>query len=105
MLASFAMEGLLTFNGQPAGKKTQHLVGFVGQEDSHHLPGLSVRETLLFAAHLKLRHLSKRERVARAEEVLSMLGLNLCADNLVGGPLLKGSSTPLQPSPLLVCSI
>lgn len=96
------MEGSLTFNGHSAGKKTQHLVGFVGQEDGHHFPGLSVRETLLFAAHLKLRHLTKRERVARAEEVLSILGLSLCADNLVGGPLLKGSSAPFQPSPLPV---
>lgn len=36
--------------------------------------------------------MSRRSKLARAEEVLKMLGLEDCADNLVGGPVLKGIS-------------
>lgn len=32
------------------------------------------------------------QHVSRAEAVIRMLGLKLCADNLVGGELLKGIS-------------
>lgn len=46
---------------------------------------LQVRETLRYAAALRMRGASSVEQSARAEEVLRMLGLKLCADNLVGG--------------------
>jgi ABC-type multidrug transport system ATPase subunit len=36
--------------------------------------------------------MSRRSKLARAEEVLRMLGLEDCADNLVGGQVLKGIS-------------
>jgi ABC-type multidrug transport system ATPase subunit len=36
--------------------------------------------------------MSRRTKLARAEEIIKMLGLEDCADNLVGGPLLKGIS-------------
>lgn len=36
--------------------------------------------------------MSKRTKLGRAEEIIRMLGLEDCADNLVGGPLLKGIS-------------
>ena len=62
-------------------------------DDDHHLPALTVRETLRFAAILKLPHtISRKRKFARAEEVLRMLGLQNCADNMVGGELLKGIS-------------
>ncbi|KAG8761944.1 hypothetical protein FRC11_012005 [Ceratobasidium sp. 423] len=68
-------------------------IAFVEQEDDYHLPALTVRETLRYAAILRLpRTMSRKSKIARAEEVMKMLGLDLCADNLVGGELLKGIS-------------
>lgn len=52
-----------------------------------------MRETLRYAAQLTLPHtLPRRRKLARAEEVLRMLGLRDCADGVVGGELLKGIS-------------
>jgi ABC-type multidrug transport system ATPase subunit len=36
--------------------------------------------------------MSRRSKLARAEEMINMLGLDDCANNLVGGPVLKGIS-------------
>jgi ABC-type multidrug transport system ATPase subunit len=52
-----------------------------------------VRETLRYAAILRLpQTMSRRRKLARAEEMINMLGLGDCANNLVGGPVLKGIS-------------
>lgn len=52
-----------------------------------------MRETLRFAAIIKLpSSISRKNKIARAEEVLRMLGLRECADIMVGGELLKGIS-------------
>ena len=62
-------------------------------DDDYHLPALTVRETLRFTAMTKLPStISRKRKLARAEEVLRMLGLQACADNMVGGELLKGIS-------------
>ncbi|CCO31313.1 hypothetical protein BN14_05352 [Rhizoctonia solani AG-1 IB] len=74
-------------------KNMRNQVAFVEQEDDYHLPALTVRETLRYAAILRLpTTMSRKSKIARAEEVIKMLGLDLCADNLVGGELLKGIS-------------
>jgi ABC-type multidrug transport system ATPase subunit len=81
-------------NGQPFDSSSMaSLVAFVEQEDAHHLPALTVRETLSYAARLRLRGKSAAECEARAEEVLRMLGLKTCADNLVGGEVRSCSSS------------
>ena len=62
-------------------------------DDDYHLPALTVRETLRYAAMIKLpSNISRKTKIARAEEVLNMLGLRECANVLVGGELLKGIS-------------
>ncbi len=62
-------------------------------DDDYHLPALTVRETLRYAAMIKLPStISRKTKIARAEEVLNMLGLRDCANVLVGGELLKGIS-------------
>jgi len=91
--AHFEHEGSILFNGQPHSRANRDLVSFVEQEDEYHLPALTVRETLRYAAILRLpRTMSRRSKLARAEQVIKMLGLEDCADNLVGGPVLKGIS-------------
>ncbi|KAF7306405.1 Pleiotropic drug resistance proteins (PDR1-15), ABC superfamily [Mycena indigotica] len=91
--AHFETSGELLFNGLPATDDVRHSVAFVEQEDDYHLSALTVRETLRYAAILRLpAKMSKKRKIARAEEVLLMLGLKDCADVLVGGELLKGIS-------------
>ncbi|CAE6447201.1 unnamed protein product [Rhizoctonia solani] len=91
--AGFKPEGSILFNGRPVNKSMREHVAFVEQEDDYHLPALTVRETLRYAAILRLpKAMSRKSKIARAEEVMKMLGLDLCADNLVGGELLKGIS-------------
>ncbi|CAK5265002.1 unnamed protein product, partial [Mycena citricolor] len=91
--AHFEMTGDILFNGQPASSETRTAVAFVEQEDDYHLSALTVRETLRYAALLRLpAKMSRKRKIARAEEVLLMLGLKDCADVLVGGELVKGIS-------------
>ncbi|KAJ7642282.1 P-loop containing nucleoside triphosphate hydrolase protein [Mycena rosella] len=91
--AHFEMTGELLFNGMPATDDVQSSVAFVEQEDDYHLSALTVRETLRYAAILRLPpKMAKKRKIARAEEVLMMLGLKDCADVCVGGELLKGIS-------------
>jgi ABC-type lipoprotein export system ATPase subunit len=93
LLASFVPAGEITLNGAPISAETRRLCAFVEQEDEYHLPALTVRETLRYAAIIKLpTNVSRKRKMARAEEVLKMLGLGECADNMVGGELLKGIS-------------
>ncbi|KAJ1301061.1 hypothetical protein OPQ81_003479 [Rhizoctonia solani] len=91
--AGFSPQGEILFNGRPVDKSMRDQVAFVEQEDDYHLPALTVRETLRYAAILRLpKTMTRKSKIARAEEVMKMLGLDLCADNLVGGELLKGIS-------------
>jgi ABC-type multidrug transport system ATPase subunit len=53
---------------------------------------LQVRETLHYSARLSLQDQTTAQKIARAEEVLRMMGLKDCADNLVGNRTLKGIS-------------
>lgn len=92
-MAGFYRTGELLFADAPVSALTMSNVAFVEQEDDWHLPNLTVRETLRYAAILRLPgEMSKKHKVARAETVLRMLGLKDCADLPVGGPLIKGIS-------------
>ncbi|RBR23991.1 uncharacterized protein FIESC28_03301 [Fusarium coffeatum] len=86
--------GKLTFNGAlPSDSVIRSVCSYVCQDDDALLPSLTVRETLRFAAGLRLpSFMSKDEKNRRAEEVLLKMGLKDCADNLVGGELVKGIS-------------
>lgn len=79
------------FNGVvTTPRQRKGYTAFVEQEDDHHLPALTVRETLQFAALLRLPcRIPKARKLERAEEVIRQLGLKDCADSLVGGELLK----------------
>ena len=86
--------GRLTFNGAtPSDSVVRSVCSYVCQDDDALLPSLTVRETLRFAAGLRLpSHMSKEEKYHRAEDVLLKMGLKDCADNLVGNDLIKGIS-------------
>jgi ABC-type multidrug transport system ATPase subunit len=69
------------------------IVSYVTQDDDALLPALTVRETLRFAAGLRLPSwMSADEKIRRAEEVLLKMGLKDCANNVIGNELVKGIS-------------
>jgi ABC-type lipoprotein export system ATPase subunit len=94
LLTRYRTSGTMFFNGvQPTDKEVRSLCSYVTQDDSALLPYLTVRETLRFAAGLRLpRWMSKEEKARKAEDVMLKMGLKDCADVLVGNELLKGIS-------------
>ncbi|KAI1173426.1 P-loop containing nucleoside triphosphate hydrolase protein [Nemania sp. FL0916] len=87
--------GTLLFNGAAPSSPSviRSVVSYVCQDDDALLPSLTVRETLRFAAGLRLPSwMDTREKHRRAEEVLLKMGLKDCADNLIGSDLVKGIS-------------
>ncbi|KAL9000508.1 MAG: hypothetical protein Q9169_000801 [Polycauliona sp. 2 TL-2023] len=90
----YKRRGDLKFNNAvPSSTVIRSICSYVCQDDDALFPCLTVRENLHFAAALRLpTHLSKNQKRQRAESVLLKLGLNDCADNLVGDHLVKGIS-------------
>ncbi|KAK5192289.1 hypothetical protein LTR92_007464 [Exophiala xenobiotica] len=69
------------------------ICSYVPQDDSGLLSSLTVRETLHFAARLRLpSFMTHEQKTQRAERVLLQLGLKDCADTLIGNDLVKGIS-------------
>ncbi|CAN6478411.1 unnamed protein product [Victoria cruziana] len=84
--------GYITYNGQPFSGSVKRMTGFVSQDDVLY-PHLTVSETLVFSALLRLPNtLSREVRMEQAETVLRELGLTKCRNNIIGGPLLRGVS-------------
>ncbi|GMH09638.1 hypothetical protein Nepgr_011479 [Nepenthes gracilis] len=86
------LSGKVVYNGQTFSGAIKRRVGFVAQDDVLY-PHLTVEETLLFTALLRLP--SKLGRAAKAEQVdrvITELGLNHCRNSMVGGPLFRGIS-------------
>ncbi|KAJ3135389.1 hypothetical protein HK100_002751, partial [Physocladia obscura] len=70
----------------------RNVIGFVDQEDVL-MPTLTVRETLMFSAQLRLpESVPTREKKKRVEEVMAALGLTHVADVRVGGHGKRGIS-------------
>eukprot|EP01114_Cavostelium_apophysatum_P012545 TRINITY_DN2833_c0_g1_i4.p1 TRINITY_DN2833_c0_g1~~TRINITY_DN2833_c0_g1_i4.p1 ORF type:complete len:1333 (-),score=277.19 TRINITY_DN2833_c0_g1_i4:35-4033(-) len=80
---------------KPNGKGISMILestGYVTQDDVL-LAHLTVRETLTFAAMLKLPSvLSKQEKLAQVDSVIAELGLNHCANTQIGGEFIRGVS-------------
>jgi ABC-type lipoprotein export system ATPase subunit len=87
------VERTVLVNGTKTSKAAfRKLSCFVEQEDAL-IGSLTVRETLNFAARLaNTRALSKQERMARIDGLLSSFGLTDQAQTLIGTPLRKGIS-------------
>ncbi|KAL7187875.1 hypothetical protein ACSBR1_037847 [Camellia fascicularis] len=86
------LSGKITYNGQPFSGSTKRRTGFVAQYDVLY-PHLTVAETLLFTALLRLpSSLAKDEKVQHVERVITELGLTRCRNSMIGGPLFRGIS-------------
>lgn len=79
------LSGKILYNEIPYTKELKRRTGFVSQDDVLY-DNLTVSETLLYAANLRLpQELTKEEKVARVEAVIEELGLQKCKDTRLGG--------------------
>ncbi|XP_024983429.1 ABC transporter G family member 22-like [Cynara cardunculus var. scolymus] len=84
--------GSITYNDQPHSKFLKSRIGFVTQDDVL-FPHLTVKETLTYAALLRLpKTLTKQEKEKRAADVIRELGLERCQDTMIGGSFVRGVS-------------
>ncbi|CAL5323285.1 unnamed protein product [Camellia sinensis] len=84
--------GSITYNDQPYSKFLKSRIGFVTQ-DNVLFPHLTVRETLTYAALLRLpKTLTKQEKEKRAIDVIDELGLERCQDTMIGSSFVRGVS-------------
>lgn len=84
--------GAVVANGRRPGRAVQRRTGFVPQDDVLY-PHLTVRETLVFCALLRLpAALPRAEKVRAAEEVMAELGLSKCENTIVGNSFVRGVS-------------
>ncbi|GAB4845019.1 hypothetical protein Ancab_038422 [Ancistrocladus abbreviatus] len=84
--------GTITYNGQPYSKSFKQRIGFVLQDDLA-LPHLTVKETLTYAALLRLPNtLTREQKKERALNVISELGLESCQNTVIGGTYIRGIS-------------
>lgn len=93
-LVRYVPSGDMRLNGATTTDQVvTSICSYVPQDDGGLLSSLTVRETLHFAARLRLpTFLNHEQKIQRAEAVLLKLGLKDCADTLIGSELVKGIS-------------
>jgi ABC-type multidrug transport system ATPase subunit/ABC-type multidrug transport system permease subunit len=85
------LNGELSFNGKPRERKIMRRSAYVTQ-DNVHLESITVRQTLGFAAALRMEGATAEKRAVRVNDVAKMLGLDGILDSQVGGQLIRGIS-------------
>ncbi|KAF8537404.1 P-loop containing nucleoside triphosphate hydrolase protein [Trichophaea hybrida] len=90
----YSFSGSMLFNGaMPSDTVIRSLCSYVTQDDDALLPSLTVRETLQYAAALRLpAWLPAKDKGRKAEEILLKMGLRDCADVIIGSEFMKGIS-------------
>nr|XP_043617092.1 ABC transporter G family member 25 [Erigeron canadensis] len=84
--------GTVHANGRKLTKNVLKRTGFVTQDDVLY-PYLTVRETLIFCALLRLpKSLSRQEKTEVADSVINELGLSKCGDTIIGNTFIRGVS-------------
>ncbi|KAI8892788.1 P-loop containing nucleoside triphosphate hydrolase protein [Globomyces pollinis-pini] len=94
-LSSVDRSGRILFNGNELKdpSKVAAICNFVQQSDDHLLPALTCRETLIYAARLRLpSDWSNKQKDQRADEIIRILGLKHCENTVVGNEIVKGLS-------------
>ncbi|XP_020533023.1 ABC transporter G family member 22 isoform X2 [Jatropha curcas] len=84
--------GSIAYNGRPYTKSLKRRIGFVTQDDVL-FPHLTVKETLTYAALLRLPNILTREqKKERAMKVITELGLERSQNSVIGGKFVRGIS-------------
>ncbi|KAL6202196.1 hypothetical protein ACLB2K_025905 [Fragaria x ananassa] len=86
------LSGSITYNKKPFSNTMKRNTGFVTQDDFLY-PHLTVAETLVFTALLRLPNtLTKAKKTHEAEAVITQLELTKCRNSIIGDELLRGVS-------------
>ncbi|KJE94261.1 ABC transporter mdrA2 [Capsaspora owczarzaki ATCC 30864] len=89
---SNAVRGIIQVNGQKVPDNFNRVIGLVPQQDIH-IPTLTVKETLRFAAELQLpESMPSEDKNDHVDVVLKLLGLAHAADTMLGNNLIRGVS-------------
>lgn len=87
------VEGEVLVNNKRRTKELMKEISSYVRQDDYLLPNLTVRETLLFVAQLKLpSSYSQEKKLERVNSVLSELGLRHVSNSKVGGSEVRGCS-------------
>jgi ATP-binding cassette subfamily G (WHITE) protein 2 len=86
-------EGVSQLNGAEYSRSTlKQVAGYVVQDDLL-FGNLTVEETLMYSARLRLPHeVTEEERAARVEDAMQRLGLLHCRNTIIGDELRRGVS-------------
>ncbi|KAG0204964.1 hypothetical protein BGX28_003265 [Mortierella sp. GBA30] len=93
--SSLKMKGAIYFNDteNPSLRMINGVSSYVRQDDNFLLSHLTVRETLQYAAELRMdSSISNADKRAKVEDIIDLLGLRDCADIIVGSSAVKGCS-------------
>ncbi|CAM6089346.1 unnamed protein product [Calypogeia fissa] len=91
-VASRSLEGEIYVNGELVDDSFKRISGYVMQDDAL-FPMLTVRETLLYSARLRLSNsMPLAEKKIRVDNMIKQLGLTHCADTRVGNEKVRGAS-------------
>lgn len=86
------MTGSVQYNGSPLTQSMMKRCAYIQQHDEPP-PTLTVHETLTFWAQLRMpRHTSPAERAARVNQIITLLGLQDCANTRAGDSMTRGIS-------------
>ncbi|KAL2654229.1 hypothetical protein R1flu_022357 [Riccia fluitans] len=91
-IARQSLEGEIFVNSEPINESFNRISGYVMQDDAL-FPMLTVRETLLISARLRLpTDMPLKEKKRRVELMITQLGLQSCANTRVGNEKHRGVS-------------
>ncbi|CAK9871016.1 unnamed protein product [Sphagnum jensenii] len=86
------LQGKILYNNKPHSKAIKRITAFVAQDDVL-FPHLTVKETLFYAALLRLpRSYSQEQKERRVEAIIAELGLEKCQHTMIGNTFLRGVS-------------
>ena len=87
------LQGKVLINDAPRSPATwKNLIGYVEQDDLMY-QNLTVRETLTYAALLRLPYsMSRQEKEARVDEIINDLSLTKCQNTIIGDSETRGVS-------------
>ena len=81
----------ISYNGHSWNRSLKRLIGYVEQDDVV-MAELTVRQSLTYAARLRLAGTDIEGKKVRVEEVINVLGLSKCADTKIGSAMVRGVS-------------
>ncbi|KAI0502461.1 hypothetical protein KFK09_017414 [Dendrobium nobile] len=86
------VSGAVTYNDTPYTPALKRRIGFVTQDDVL-FPQLTVEETLVFAAFLRLpKNMTRQHKYSKADAIIKQLSLERCRHTKVGGTFVRGIS-------------